>query len=222
MPPTQKTFYDFMKDIGIPLLNFLATVTIGVIIASVLKRREEKAKIKSLLIDNYMQYLNRMLQFHKHESASFTLKILKGIYYNFSDFFEEEKIKNITNKAIEDSISAIVKEKNSVNSDDMNWSIYTYKFAFLLSKKKYWKELLPLENNITNKYLDYKSSREFLLKLKNEIITNPDVRNQMNSELTIEEGLEEICSLISISYNNFQFKFFNPYSTKLAELIDRY
>ncbi len=69
--------YNVIKEIIIPGLSVLSTMTIGIFIAIVLKRREENSKIKSLLIDSYLEYLNRRTKFVEFETYLYILHILK-------------------------------------------------------------------------------------------------------------------------------------------------
>lgn len=69
------TWYGITKDVVIPLLSLLTTIILGTIIAVLLKRKEEKAKIKTLLIDNYMLYLNVKVKFFEYEMDTFIYEI---------------------------------------------------------------------------------------------------------------------------------------------------
>lgn len=90
MPDTPKNigWYDITKDIIIPLLSVVTTIVVGTIIAYLLKNKEEKAKIKSLLIDNYMLYLNKKVQFFDHELTSFKYQVFKDIIINYKWLFQ--------------------------------------------------------------------------------------------------------------------------------------
>lgn len=113
---------------------------------------------------------------------------------------------------------------DQTNQDDTNWSPFTYRFAFLLGKKRYFKKVLPLENIIVKNYLSDKGRTDFLQDLKTKIIKNQTIVDSMNSSNTnkIVEALDKIELLIATNYNDFQFRIFNAFDRKIADLIDSY
>lgn len=69
-------WFEIFKDIVIPSLSIAATVTIGIVIAIALKKREEKSKIKQLLIDNYMDYLTARTKNVMYETEAMIYEVL--------------------------------------------------------------------------------------------------------------------------------------------------
>ena len=217
-------WYEISKDIVIPLLGVVSTIVIGVVIAVLLKRKEEKAKVKSLLIDNYMLYLNKKVNFFSHELDSFTYRIYKDIYINYSDFFEPHANSHFAKEKISkrrDDLKVKLRDKDQEAS---NWSPFTFRFAFLLGKKQYMKEAQKLEDNIVNNYMADKPRNDFVDKLKKMIKEDAGIAEGVNSSNAhkMEDSLDRLEQLIATTYNNFQFKIFVPYDNKIADLIDEY
>lgn len=69
-------------------MGVITTIVVGIIIAYLLKNKEEKAKIKTLLIDNYMLYLDKKMQFFEYELTSIKYQILKDMFINYGSYFE--------------------------------------------------------------------------------------------------------------------------------------
>lgn len=216
--------YDFIKDIIIPLLGVLATIIVGVIIAYRLKSKEEKAKIKLLLIDNYMLYLDKKLLFFEYEMTSFKYQIFKDMYINYISYFEEHSNVHLTQEKVKVLRDRLKLKLENNNQYDNNWSPFTYRFAFLLGKKNYDKHIQSLENDIVQNYLIDGARKKFFDHLKSEIISNKEIVDKMNSSNTnkVVDALDSIEYLIAENYNNYQFKIFNPFDTKIANMIDQY
>src|SRR5690606_3857488 len=111
-----------------------------------------------------------------------------------------------------------------VESVNTNWSIYTYRFAFLLGKKNYFKEALPLENNITKELISTVKLASVKKKILAKIKEDSELINELNSSNTdkIARALNKIYGIVTTDYNQYQFSIFNPYNTKIAELINEY
>ena len=226
MPDTPQHigWYEILKDIIIPLLGVVSTIVIGVVIAVLLKRKEEKAKVKSLLIDNYMLYLNKKVNFFSHELDSFTYRVYKDIYINYSDFFEPHANSHLSKEKISkrrDDLKAKLKDNDQEVS---NWSPFTFRFAFLLGKKQYMKEAQRLEDDIVNNYMADKPRKEFVDNLKRLIKDDIEIVEGVNSSNAhkMENSLDRLEHLIATKYNDFQYKIFVPYDNKIADLIDQY
>lgn len=226
MPDTTKDidWYNVTKDIIIPLLSVLTTIIVGTIIAYLLKTKEEKAKIKTLLIDNYMLYLNKKVNFFDYELTSFTYQIMKDVFINYSTYFKPHANDHLAKEKIAKLRDKLKQKLDTIKQEDTDWSPFTYKFAFLLGKKNYFKNALPLENVVTSKYLSDNSRKEFREGLKKKIIEDQQIVNGINSSNSneIDDALDKIEHLITVSYSEFQFKIFNPYDNKIANLIDAY
>ncbi|SEL42118.1 hypothetical protein SAMN04488505_102232 [Chitinophaga rupis] len=226
MPHTPKdiTWYEITKDLIIPFLGVITTIVIGTIIAYLLKSKEEKAKIKTLLIDNYMLYLDKKMQFFEYELTSFKYQIFKDIFINYEKYFEQQVNNHFAKEKVAKLRDTFKAKLDSTIQNDTNWSPFTYRFAFLLGKKNYDKHVQSLEDSVVQNYIREKARSEFLEQLKTKIAGNKEVVDKMNSLNTnkIVDALDDIEYLISITYNDYQFRIFNPFDTRIANLIDKY
>lgn len=218
------TWYEITKDIIIPLLGVITTIILGTIIAVLLKRKEEKAKIKTLLIDNYMLYLNVIIKFIELESNSFCYQILKDMYIDYTQYFLDHANSHFAKEEIKKRRDKFQGILGKSRQEDGNWSIYTYKFCFLLGTKTYHKEVQQLEDKIVSHILNNEARDKFKNNLKTKIKQSEAIVNKMNSSNVNEiiDGLDKVETLIFISFNEFQRMHFEPYSNKIANLIDRY
>lgn len=224
LTPTPITTYSVFKDIVIPSLSLIATIVIGVIIAISLKKREEKAKIKALLIDTYMEYLNKTMAFFNNEIDNFNVQLLKEVSFNYRTYFGVNANEHIPRDLFKKRIDELSKKINSTTRDEINWSFYTYKFAFLLGKKKYNSHAQQFENAIAKAFtVDVARNA-----LSEEIIQKINVDNQLKALINssrqneIESGISSIELLTAATYNVWQRNLFEPYSNALADLIDQY
>jgi hypothetical protein len=222
--PKDITWYDITKDLVIPLLGVLTTIGVGTIIAYLLKNKEEKAKIKTLLIDNYMLYLNKKVAFFDNELTSFKYQILKDIFISYDSYFKSHANDHLAKEKVSKLRDKLKEKLEQKNQGDTNWSPFTYRFTFLLGKKKYFKHVQPLENAVLKDYISDKARSGFLANLKTQIMSDDVIVEEMNSSNTnkIVDALDRIEFMIAESYTQFQFKIFNPFDTKLADLIDEY
>ena len=140
-PAKEITFYDIAKDVIIPLLGLVTTIVVGTIIAYLLKNKEAKAKVKPLLIDTYMVYLNKKSRFFEHELTVFKYQIFKDIVINFQDYFQPHANDPLVKEKIIKLRDKFKTQLDQSSDDDTNWSPFTYKFAFLLSKRRYSKHV---------------------------------------------------------------------------------
>lgn len=218
------TWYDITKDIIIPFLGVVSTIIIGVIIAIILKRKEEKSKIKTLLIDTYMEFLNKEVSFYSYESASFSYYLFKDMYLNYGDYLIVGANSHIPLERIASFRDQFKIKKDSISFEETNWSPFTYKFSFLLGLKKYTTELQELETNISTNYMADMPRSTFIQSLKEKVKRDPIIVQKLNSLNVnqINDALDKIVHIIEVDYNKHQYKFFNPYTSKLADLIDSY
>lgn len=79
-------------------------------------------------------------------------------------------------------------EKYSPNAFDekASFAYYTYKFAFLLSKKKHNKILQPLENNFVNEYFMNRTLKEDQIKEFFNNNTTISILNELKSDISEE------------------------------------
>lgn len=216
------TMYQIIKDIIIPGLGVIATIVIGVVLTIILKKREETAKIKSLLIDSYMEYLNRRTKFSEYESLHYIHELLKDIYINYSSYFEDHSNSHLPKKEIEKIIDLFKRKIDGINIDDTNWTVYTFKFCFLLGTKTYNKKAQGLENIIVSEIIEKNSRSNFLsnlkLKVKSDILIKDNI-NKLNIHC-INSGIEMIINFVTYEYTNYQQRIFKPYDNLIADLID--
>lgn len=217
-------WYQLFKDIVIPGLGVVSTIIIGIVIAIILKRREEKSKIKALLIDNYMLYLNKRSKFTAYESYNYAYEIFKELFKNDNLYFENKSNWRNRQEQIQ-MIRDSYKEKiRSIDDESINWSPFTFIFCFLLGTKKYKKGAQTLENVIVENITNDKERNNFIVKTIDKIKKDSEIQQSMssNNKLDLTHGVELIEKLIAKEHNRHQFMSFNPYDNKIADLIDKY
>jgi hypothetical protein len=218
------TIYGVFKDIIIPSLTLLSTIVIGTIIAISLKKREEKAKIKALLIDTYMEYLSKTMAFFNNEIDNFNVQVLKELTHNYENFFGLHANDQISKGLFKKRIDELRKKINQVKDDKTNWSFYTYRFAFLLGKKKYNEFAQPLETAIATAFAVDVARNSLSEQIIRGIKADKQLNKQINSMLEheIEDGISTIELLTATTYNDWQRQLFEPYSNAVADLIDQF
>ncbi|MDO6854123.1 hypothetical protein Q4599_11080 [Cellulophaga lytica] len=218
------TWYQITTDIIIPILSILSTLIIGIIIAIILKRREEKGKSKQHLVDTYMEYVNRRINKYLYDSTAFVYDMYNDIYDNYEDYFKAHSNSHLATNLVKERREKYLKQIEEFNIVDVNWTFYTIKFSLLIGQAKYNKEAKALEEKITQEINSEQSQMNFLLKLKKEIKENDRICENMNASNTnkIEYGLDMIEANVTKRYNQYQLSFFKPYDEKIANLVDEY
>lgn len=216
-------WYEVLKDIIIPFLGVLSTLVIGIVIANLLRNKEEKSKIKGLLIDHYMDYLSVRTKNIIFETDYSSYEILNGIVANYNSYL------NSPNWAIAHDLildkAAVYKEKAEKSQNQVSdWALYTHRFSFLLGEKKYLKYTQELENDIRKNMLQENSRKNFNNALLEEIKNDNEILKALNSNnvYEIKLGIHSIEELVVKKYNAYQSKFFNPYNKKVSDLINEY
>jgi len=217
-------WYEITKDLIIPLLGVISTLVIGIIIALIIKDKERKAKIKDILIDHYMDYLTVRTANVEYEINATIKEILMEIKLESDTYFNNNANWHLPIQIIKKRLDELEEKLRHVESVNTNWSIYTYRFAFLLGKKNYFKEALPLENNITKELISTVKLASVKKKILAKIKEDSELINELNSSNTdkIARALNKIYGIVTTDYNQYQFSIFNPYNTKIAELINEY
>lgn len=218
------TWYEITKDIIIPTLSIVATLIIGILIAIILKRREEKGKSKQLLIDTYMDYINRRINKYSFDCVAITYDLYIDLFINYSDYFDDHANSHLATNLVKQRRENYLKKVEEYNYTDINWSFYSIKFSLLIGRDKYNKEAKELELNINKAINSEQSNMNFLLKLKKEIRENDRICENMNALNTnkIEYGLDMIEACVTKKYNNYQLSLFKLYDDKIADLINEY
>ncbi|MEX0995877.1 MAG: hypothetical protein WDZ45_02370 [Flavobacteriaceae bacterium] len=217
-------WYEITKDLIIPLLGVISTLVIGIIIALIIKDKERKAKIKDILIDHYMDYLTVRTANVEYEINATIKEILLEIKLESDTYLKNNANWHLPIQIIKERLDELEEKLRHVESINTNWSIYTYRFAFLLGKKNYFKEALPLENNITKELISIVKLASVKKKILAKIKEDSDLINELNSSNTdkIARALNKIYVIVTTDYNQYQLSIFNPYNTKIAELINEY
>ncbi|MCK0115332.1 hypothetical protein [Gelidibacter sp. F63206] len=218
------TWYDITKDIIIPILSIVATLIIGIIIALILKRREEKGKYKQLLVDTYMEYINRRIIKYSYDCVVNIYDLYIDLFINYSDYFEDHANSLLATEIVKGRREKYLRKIEEYNYTDINWSFYSIKFSLLIGREKYNKEAKELELKINQEINSEQSQMNFLLQIKKEIKENEMICENMNASNTnkIEYGLDMIEAYITKRYNNYQLSVFKPYDDKIADLISEY
>ncbi len=222
--PNGITWYEFTKDIVIPFLGVVTTIVVGAIIAYLLKNKEEKAKIKTLLIDHYMLYLNHKLAFFEKELNSFTYRVFSDLLKNYASYFTSHANDGLVKQKIIELRNKFEEKMDLIKDEDSNWTPFTFRFGFLLGKKRYIKKVQQHENNIIKNYLSDTARDNFFLELKKKITLNQEIVDNINSYDfdKVDHALDKVISIIAHSYSDFQFKLFNPFETQIANLVSSY
>lgn len=218
------TWYEITKDIVIPTLSIISTLIIGIIIAVILKKRDEKGKIKETLIETYMEYMNRRINKYSFETLVITYDLYVDMFINYNKYFSEHSNSHLATDLVKKRRDKFQIKIEEFDYKEINWTFFAYKFSFLLGRKKYNNEVKSLEKNINNQLNSEESKINFLVQLKEGIIENEMISENMNASNTnkIEYGLNMIESYVAKKYNNHQFNLFMPYDDKIADLINEY
>ena len=218
------TWYEIFKDIIIPILSIITTLIIGIIIAIILKRREEKGKSKQLLVDTYMEYINRRINRYSYDFDSNMYDMYNDIFINYVDYFEDHTNSNLATDSVKVRRERFLEKVEKYDNTDINWSFYAIKFSLLLGREKYNKEAKGLEKIINQKINSEQAIMDFLLQLKGEIKEDKRICNYTNAsnKSKIEYGLDMIESHINKRYTNYQLSIFKPYDDKIADMISEY
>lgn len=213
-------WFEIVKDIVIPSVSILATVIIGIIITIALKKREEKSKIKQLLIDNYMDYLTARTKDVIYETEAMCYEVLNEILIKRAEYLTSANW-HITFDIIQKRAEESKAKSQEYENNENNWSYFTYRFTFLIGEKKYFKEALPLEKIIEQNMLQRNSRKKFKDEMMKKVSENQEILIKLNTsdKFTIESGIHQIIESIVYDYNDYQFKNFNPYNVKIAKLI---
>lgn len=213
-------WFEITKDIIIPFLSIAATITIGIIIAIALKKREEKSKIKQLLIDNYMDYLTARTKDVMYETEAICYEVLNEILINRGEYLKSSNW-HISFDIIQKKAEESKAKAQEFENNESNWSYFTYRFTFLIGEKKYFKEALPLEKIIAKNMLERDSRKKFKTGIINQVKQSEEILTNLNTpdKFKIELGIHQIIETIVYDYNDYQFKNFNPYNVKIAKLI---
>lgn len=216
-------FYEIAKDIIIPSASILATLIVGWYIASVLRNREEKSKRKQLLIDYYMDFLQSLKVNFSFEVAYFKYEIINDILINASQYFPIPDNWEHSFDTIKTEAERIKANAEEFQEESTNWSYFTYRFAFLLGKMAYTKNLQSLENKIVEK-LNAKSRKSSFNSIKETIKADVETISNLQSTdpFKVKLAIYSIETLVVDKYSSYQYSFFNPYNAKVAELIDEY
>jgi hypothetical protein len=213
-------WFEITKDIIIPIISIIATVIIGIVITIALKKREERTKIKQLLIDNYMEYLAARTRNVVYETEAACYEILNDILINYGIYLKENANWHIAYNIIQKRAEEIKIKVHQLEDNQSNWAYYTYRFTFLLGEKLY-KEALPLEKIIEENILARDSRKKFQTQIKNKIQQNNEILLNLNATdiFKINLAIHSIEEIIVYDYNDYQSKYFNPYNEKIVKLI---
>lgn len=160
------------KEIIYPIVDLIIKITIGIIIAIYLHRRTNRDKIKELLINTYMEYLNKLESFSYLQINNYMINFYKKLKDWANKYLSDKKVLSQFIKELDN----ILQKEQSKYSDDYfqekaNFTPYTYKFCFLIGKKYYFKKILPSEKEMSKFLLDNNRSNQIAEEvIKNEVI----------------------------------------------------
>lgn len=213
------TWFEIIKDIIIPGLTLIATTSIGTFIAFILKNKEEKEKRKSILIDTYIEYLNTRVNELDNHITNLYKNILSDLLIDPKTFIKIDANWHNKHKLIQEKLQ--LEEKLDLNKND-NWSFFTYKFCFLLGTKKYKSQLQNLENSIVANLLDNNKNEQFYQQLVYEIFSLSEIKEGLvsSNQNVVKFTIDKIKNIVAEKYNHRHRKYFEPYDSKVADLID--
>ena len=156
-----------------------------------------------------------------YETEAACYEILNDILINYGMYLKENANWHIAFNKIQKRAEDIKLKAQQLENNESNWSYYTHKFTFLLGEKKYLKEVLPLEKIIKENMLARNSRKNFKLEMINKIQQNDEILLNLNATdiFKIDLAIHSIEEIIVYDYNDYQLKFFNPYTEKIAKLI---
>lgn len=212
------------KEIIYPILDLIIKITIGIIIAIYLHRRTNRDKIKELLINTYMEYLNKLESFSYLQINNYMINFYKKLKNWANKYLSDKKVLSQFIKELDN----ILQKEQSKYSDDYfqekaNFTPYTYKFCFLIGKKYYFKKILPSEKEMSKFLLDNNRSNQIAEEvIKNEVIQKYLSQiDQANMDEILLNIKNEVTKQISQKHVEDNKRFMNSYSVKLAEAIDK-
>lgn len=217
-------WFEIVKDIVIPFLGIISTLIIGIVIANILRKKEERTKKKEMLIDSYMQYLEARNISIDFEISYVRYEVLNNIIIDSNIFFKGNANSHIAYKIIRGRLDELKEEVKSLQSKSNEWSLYTFKFSFLLNKKKYLENVKVFEDRILKNLLSEDSLKTLITNLTNAIKLDQGLLEQLNSLNTykIELAIHKIENIVSRQTNERQRKYFEPYNQKIEDLINEY
>ena len=218
------SWYEITKDIIIPILSIAATLIIGILIALILKRREEKGKSKQLLLDTYMDYINRRIHWYSYKSDCIMYDMYNDMYNNYSEYFDDHANSHLAKESVKLRMGKYLHKLENYDKAEVNWTFFAIKFRLLLGREEYDNEAKGLERSIDEEINSEQTIMNFLLKLRAELKANYRICENINASNKgkIEYGLDMIESHIGTRFKNYQLQIFKPYDDKVADLISEF
>jgi hypothetical protein len=218
------TWYKITKDIIIPLLSILTTVTIGIIIAIILKRREEIKDKKKLLTESYMEYLTSYSESLVKGCHSIFYEIFKEILFNYENYLESKSNKHVIVDKIKIRMDKYLIEHTQMKLGPTNLILLILRMTLLLEKDKYVKEMFNLIGSNYAKYNSPEDRKGLVNSILDQIKNDSEIKKKMNSDelLDIEFGLDLIERLANDVHDKKHWETFSPITVKLSERIYKY
>ena len=195
-------WFEIIKDIVIPLLGIFSTLIIGIIIANLLRKREEKNKIKELLIDTYIQYLEARNNNIDFQIRYLRYEVLNRIIINHKVFFSDNTSYKMAFEAIKLRLDELQIEVKEIQNKSSDWSLFAFKFYFLIGKEKYSKVRI-FENEILENLLKDNSLSNFSENITEQFKSNKNILKKLNSSdvFQIETAMHLIEDEVAKKYN---------------------
>jgi hypothetical protein len=225
MMNTSMEWFEITTKVIIPLLGIISTTTIGIVIAIMLKRREERGRIKNLLIDNYLSFASSMKSYYAYAPLICAYRIFKDITLNYASYLDPGRANGVQMDLLNRKKDELNAKREEMESDVFNWGLYTMKFGFLLGVRNLEKKLDQAGGSRLDADFDEASRTDFINHVKPLIRNNVQILDHMNSGdlIRIQQGIEFISDLVTKEYYN-KFKFENLYrfNKVISEMIEKY
>jgi hypothetical protein len=218
------TWYTITRDIIIPLLGILTTITIGVVIAIILKRREEKTNKKQLLVDNFMDYFTTWTNNNIKDIQSATHEVFKEIFNNYGNYFEPHAHQQLFLEKIWTRMDKYSNEYSQAFIRDMYMPLFAIRFTFLIEKEKYVKEMMTLSNDVVRKYYSPEAKKNRVDSILDQVKRNTAILDIINkgNPADYDQALDLTEKLVEEIIQKQQFEICMPYNAKIVELIYKY
>ncbi len=203
-----------ITEIVLPCTEIIVTLIVGIIVASSLKKREERSKIKSTLIDDYIAFLKVILDLYKE----FLRSNESNIYKKLAECY----VINEDNKSSLTKLSEALNNNVPKESPIENWFYYTHRFTLLLGIKNYHKHLQNLEDKVMDELLNSDAVQNYELVLFKALEENTELIGFLKIDKPgTSNQFERIHYFLNAHSVNHAQKFLDSYADKVSKLINK-
>jgi hypothetical protein len=156
----------FFQDWIYPIVDLIIKIGAGIIVAYYLSRRGWRDKRKEKLIEAYVEFLAEIGKIFEHAFESCT--------ETFWRLFISKLTENTSDPTYVNRIDDLIKTRKKLKAGAQNESelllmgIFTYKFAFLMGKKYYFKHVMPAERTLSEFLVNNRYKHDIALNVFGE------------------------------------------------------